>query len=449
LSPWLSDPFQYTGGWFAISFLLQGGFGALLAQRWTRNPAPILATAALFLYAPILLNRLPHATLTAHWLILASLWLYFRQQPRSALAAEAWPWWLLAAISALVMPYLAMMVFAVFAAYWSRRVWVDHERRVTEALFAAAIAMALMAALWWLSGALIVHYRDGGGGVVYGLYSFNLLGFVNSFGMSRLLPMLPIAATQQGEGFAYLGLGMLSLLAVLAIETVWQRRRPHWPKRHWPLVAVTLVLVAYAASTVLTLGSWKLIDFPVASPLLSTFRSSGRFVWIAYYLAMLAAVVLAIERFPKLASGLLLATLALQIWDLAPGRVFFANLRNGQGWPQAEHPLADPRWDQLAAGRHHLTLVPPAACGVPPGSYLPFQLLAAKHAMSLNTAYVARWDPTANGRYCAQLVEQLANGRLSTDDLYVVTDEWRERFEHGGQSLLCESLDGFRACVLD
>ncbi len=143
---------------------------------------------------PVLLNRLQHATLTAHWLILASLWLYFRPQPPQSLVREAWPWWCVTGISALVMPYLAMMVFAIFAAYWARRVWVDHARSIGATAIVAGIAISLMMALWWLSGALIIKYHDGGGGVVYGLYSFNLLGFINSFGMSRLLPMLPVAA---------------------------------------------------------------------------------------------------------------------------------------------------------------------------------------------------------------------------------------------------------------
>ena len=87
-SAWLPEPFQYTGLWFVACFLLQGAFGALLTQRWTRNPAVILAAAAFFVYAPIFLNRLQHATLMAHCLILACLWLYFRPRAERSIAAE-------------------------------------------------------------------------------------------------------------------------------------------------------------------------------------------------------------------------------------------------------------------------------------------------------------------------------------------------------------------------
>jgi len=255
--------------------------------------------------------------------------------------------------------------------------------------------------------------------------------------------MLPVVAPQQAEGFSYLGLGVLSLLAVLAVEAVVRRRLPSWPRQHWPLVVVTLLLVAYAASTVLTIGSMKLIDHPLATPILATFRSSGRFIWVAYYLITLSAIVLTVS------AVLITGAFALQAWDFSDTHLLYANVRSGAGWPKPEQQLVDAHWDQLAAGRHHLTLIPPASCGEQPGSYLPFQLLAARHAMSLNTAYVARWNPDASAQYCERLVAQLVDGTLSGDDLYIVAEDWRERFEKGGQTSHCESLEGFRACVID
>jgi Family of unknown function (DUF6311) len=449
LAPWLPETFQYTGGWLATSCVLQGGFAALLVQRWTRSAAPIAAAAALFLYAPVLLNRLPHATLTAHWLILASLWLYFRPRPPQSVIREAWPWWLLAGLSALVMPYLAMMVLAVSAAYWIRRSWVDGERRFIEAASVLAMTILLVAALWWLSGAMTIKYDDGNGGVVHGLYSFNLLGFFNSLGWSAILPGFPLASQEQYEGYAYLGLGVICLLAVLLVEALVRRRRPHRPHRHWPLLVVTLLLVAFAASTVLTLGPWTLVNYPLTTPILSTFRSSGRFIWVAYYLTSLGAIVFTLKRFNGAAATLLIgAAFAAQAWDFSQAHLFDANLRSGVGWPPSQHLLGDARWDRLAAGRLHLTLIPPAPCGDPPPSLLPLQLLAAKHVMTFNAAYVARWDGEAETRYCEQLVDQLAKGALSSDELYIVTDGWLARFEQNNHLATCEMVDGFRACFI-
>ncbi len=140
---------------------------------------------------------------------------------------------------------------------------------------------------------------------------------------------------------------------------------------------------------------------------------------------------------------LLTTAFALQAWDIYDAHLYYANLRSGAGWVMPEKQLTDARWDELAGGRRHLTLVPPASCGVQPGSYLPFQLLAARHAMSLNTAYVARWNPEANSQYCSRLIADMETGNLGSDELYVVADDWKERFKKGGRQSHCDLLDGF------
>ncbi len=449
-SPWLPDTFQFTGGWFALCCILQGGFGALLAQRWTRNPAVVLASAAMFLYAPVLLNRMPHATLMAQWLILACLWLYFRPTRPRGIVAETWPWWLLALIGAGTMPYLAAMVMALLLAYCVRRCWVDRERSVAQATLMLTAGIGVVLGMWWLSGAMTLHAQNANGGVSYGVYSFNLLGFFNSYGWSKLLPALPAVTSQQMEGYSYLGLGTLALIAVLLIEALVRRRRPQWPSRNWPLLIVTLMTVAFAASTVLTIGAWTLINHPLSTPLLGTFRSSGRFIWVAYYLTILAALVFTVKRFGATAAGVLLTcAVAAQAWDFTNSHRQAAHLRDGANWPPPMQSLDDPGWDELAANRRHLTLIPPAPCGDPPGPLLPFQLVAARNRMTFNTAYVARWNPKAEQNYCAQLVDQLAKGDLRSDELYIVSDQWLERFRHTDKAPTCHTLDGFLACVVD
>lgn len=446
---WLPEPFQYSGLWLASCFVLHGAFAALLVRRWTSSPAAIIAGTVLFLYAPVFLCRLGHITLMAQWEILAALWLYFRTPPARSTLAEAWPWWLLLAIAALDMPYLAMQVFAVFVACWIRRCQIERARPRIDGILVVATGVVLMIALWWLCGAWIIRFKDGSGGVPYGRYSLNLLSWFNPMGISRLIPSWPLPHPDQYEGFAWLGIGVLGLLAVLGVEASMHRRRPHWPREHWPLAIIVLATIAFAASTVLVIGPWTLIDLPIKSPLLATFRASGRFVWLSYYLIVLGAVVFTLRRFrAPVALALLILAFAAHAWDFAGTRKYDANLRSGFGWPKPEQTLTDPRWDELAAGRKHVTLVPPNSCGVQPGSYLPFQLLAARHGMSLNSGYVNRWDPKAENEYCRQLVRQLADGDLHEDELYVVGDDWLERFGNANRVFRCEMLDGYRACVL-
>ena len=449
-SPLLPQTFQFTGLWFALSCLLQGGFGALLARRWTRHPAIILAAAAMFLYAPVLLNRLPHATLMAHWLILASLWLYFRPTPPRNVAAEMWPWWSFALIAAGTMPYLTAMVMAILLAYCVRRCRVDRERTLLQAASMFVIAIAVVLTMWWLSGAFILKPHNASGGVPYGVYSFNLLGFFNSYGWSMVLPGLPTESSAQMEGYSYLGLGVIALIVLIVLEAIAKLRRPHWPRTHWPLLVVTLLTVAFAASTVLRIGPWTLIDRPLDTALLAMFRSSGRFIWVAYYLTILAAIVLTLKRFGATAASAVLAgALGLQMYDYTSSHRQAAQLRAGVNWPPPMKTLDDPGWDQMAVNRLHLTLLPPAPCGDPPGPILPMQLVAARNHLTYNTAYVSRWNPEDEYRYCDRLTDQLAKGDLHSDELYVVADAWLDRFQHAAKTPTCRMLDGYRACVVD
>lgn len=447
-APWLPVIFQYTGLWFALCCVLQGGFGALLVQRWTRQPAVILSAAAFFLYAPVFLNRLPHATLMAHCLILASFWLYFRPRLPRTIIGEIWPWWIAVGSAALVMPYLAAMAMSILFAYCIRRYWVDRDRSLVQAAAMFGSAIAIVMAMWWVSGAFILKFEYASGGVSHGVYSFNLLGFFNSFGWS-LLPALPVVSSAQLEGYAYLGLGAIGLLCLLCIEAIVRHRRPQWPRRNWPLLLTTVLLTVFAASTVLTVGGWTLIDRPLQTPLLAMFRSSGRFIWVAYYLTLLALLVFTVKRFGGAWAGALLAcALAAQVLDYSRSHQQAAQLRAGVNWPAPMQSLDDPAWNELAAGRRHFTLVPPAPCGDPAGPILPFQLVAARNGMTFNTAYVARWNPDAEVQYCRQLEDQLARADLREDELYVVSDDWKERFENAAKSATCRLLDGFRACVI-
>lgn len=451
LSPWLPEPFQYIGLWVMTNYVLQGAFAALLLTRATRRPAAILAGAALFVFAPLLLRRLGHDTLTTQWLLLAALWLYFRAKPPARLAAEAWPWWLLGGIAILVHPYLAAMASAIQAAYWLKRVRIDRARSWRDAAIAVGVALAILVTLFWLSGAMIIRSTDSAGGVFYGRYSFNLLGFFNPMGFSRFLPDLP-ALPGQYEGFAYPGIGILALALWLSIDGLLRYRRLPQPEPAWqPLILVALALCLFAASSVLAVGSWVLIDRPINNRLLGAFRSSGRFVWIAYYALILLVVWTVLKRYrPALAAALLGLVLVVQLTDLSAMHLYFAKTRLNANADVPGSHLTDPRWAELARGRHHLTMLPPSSCGAMAGPYLPFQLFAARHRLTFNTGYLARWNEKATIRYCADLDAQADAGAWSKDDLYVLGDDarWRERFQRMPPPFACEKLDGYEACVV-
>jgi hypothetical protein len=74
-SAWLPPLFQFIGMWLVLSAALQGAFGALLMQLATPRPVLQWLGAMLFVLSPPLIIRFGHLALTAHWLLLAALWL--------------------------------------------------------------------------------------------------------------------------------------------------------------------------------------------------------------------------------------------------------------------------------------------------------------------------------------------------------------------------------------
>lgn len=451
LSPWLSQPFQYIGLWLMVNCVLQGAVAALLLTRVTRRPAAILAGAMLFVSAPLLISRLGHDTLTTQWLLLLSLWFYFRTDPPPRLAAEIRPWAVIAGVAILVHPYLASMAVAIQIAYWLRRVYVDRARTLRQAATAGGVTLAVLLALLWLSGAMVIHSSDSTGGVAYGHYSFNLLGFFDPMGYSRLLPTLP-RLPDQYEGFAFPGLGVLALGSWLLVDGLLRRRAPHVEPIWRPLALVAFLLCLFAASSVLAIGSHVLLDKPIGNRLLGPFRASGRFVWIAYYALILLVVRATLRRYaPATAAALLALALAAQLADLSSAHLSYATKRLQAHAEVAGAQLLDPRWASLAEGRRHLTLLPPAACGEAAGPYLPFLLFAADHRLTLNTGYLARWNERATHAYCADLAAQADAGAWSPQDIYVIGPDlrWKARRERVPPPFSCSRLDGYEVCVVD
>ena len=262
-------------------------------------------------------------------------------------------------------------------------------------------------------------------------------------GFSVLLPDIPVLPDQY-EGFAYFGLGIL-VLCGFALTAVFVRTGRHEKSDWGPTSVVAVLLVLFAASTVVAIGKVVLVDFPSSNPILCVFRASGRFVWVPFYLIVLAALWAVLRRYPAAwGERILVVCLFLQIADTwAADAVIGVARMSAHDIPKGT-VLQDPRWRELTQTRKHLTLFPPLACGHQAGPYLPFVLLAAQERLTVNTGFVARWDVGASKRYCEILRGSLDHG-LDREAVYVVDPSWEPLLENIPHA--CETLDGYRACI--
>jgi hypothetical protein len=422
-----SPDLQYLGPWWLSTYVLQGAFGAALAWRLTARPTVRVFLAVVLAISPIFLHRIEHAALSAHWLLLWGAWIYL-------FASRRWPVAIgPVAVTGLVHPYLAMMVFGVSLAAVVR----DAGARRRTLVFRAATLVAVLVTTFVFSGVLslgasIDSYGAGG----YGWYSANLLGPINGDGRVALGPAIPRGGAQY-EGFNYLGLGMVLVLAIVLIRPASRRDLWQMIRSHRVLFVVLLATTLLAISHRPMFGPWKIatIGLPwFMDDALAAFRASGRFVWPAWYFAVLALAVVG-SRSSRLFGhpAIWIALLTLQVVDLRP-------MWSSDALSLFETPEDDPfrEWEPFMAGADTLSTYPPFLDRTTVrGDHLMFSRIAYDHRIPVTTSYSARRPVEPTRRYTAWLRARLLSPDpprpgervvIKTDSLGVFRDALRGRY---------------------
>lgn len=450
LDPLLPPIFQFIGLWFTTSYALQGVFGALLMQLATPRPVLQFLGAVLFVLSPPLIFRLPHAALTAHWLVLAALWLSLKEDAEVPTLRRASAWALLAAVTAAIQPYILLMIVVLMAAAYLRQA-IAHPRRIATIAVYGALGLAAAWVALWQSGSFMVRSDDGleiGG---FGEWSANLLTFIMpTEPLSLLAPgPIPYARATQYEGYAYLGAGMV-LLGLIVLGTAAIRRSPGWAGRLWPYVPLILALLFLA---VMAFGQpvgfgprWLFsYDRNWWGPL-KIFRTNGRMIWPLYY-AVFVAILFAATRFRhRTAVALLSGALVIQAIDLSPAPAFIADT----GLHGFRNPLNNRFWDIAAPHYQRVILIPSNLC-VREGyvDYSAFALLAGRHHMAINSGMTARYDVPRAVRYCKALEQEIQEGLTTPGSLYVVRRDLLPGMHRPGglNGPICTTVDGLGVCV--
>jgi hypothetical protein len=429
---------QYFGLYFLACFILQGLFGYFVVQevqRWRGLPENLsgifvsVCGGLLFASAPFTAQRLyGHTALSSQWLLVLSIWMALRTRDSGN---RVW----MAVNSGLVFlacgfnPYLALMVSLSLIGFTCIHLgcaqWRILAMRIVCLLLTGFIGLFVFG---FMGGASVTQ-----GG--YGVYSMNILGPFDSNAQAVLLPLDVNDATGgQGEGFNYLGLGVL-LLGFLAL---FLQSRPSLPDQRVPFInAWLIVLVSYvlALSTTLTL-SVETLQIPLPQfiiDLLSRFRASGRFFWIGGFWLITLAIAVICYRFARWRVVLILGICtAVQMVDV------FGIARSVRAWGVATKSLPIPQvLEQSAIGLSGMVVLPPWQCDhqqTPGGvrGYEIFGVLAARHQMNINSFYAARTLPEQSAFHC-DYSRALTN--LTSDNMYVLSaklfNENAMRFQSG------------------
>lgn len=393
LSPLLPPVFQYFGLWGLLCFILNGAVSAKILQRYLKNDSSVLLGSAFFILSFQAVSRLfVHTSLASHWLILlAVLAFVYHDEWFSRTKNGVIYWSVLAFLCSAVHLYFIPMCGIVLLGFCLLD-FLKTKRPARSLLFIGAYIAAAFAVLLLLGGFTgEISYLTS----TLGDFSFNLNGFFDSMDTGLFLPALP-SFPDQYEGYAYLGVGMFTLLAITVLNLLRSRQCCSFLHGQAPLLLcsalICLAALIAAASFRVTWGRHILFEYRVPQVILKiwdAFRSSGRFAWICVYFLFLFAACADAPVCPRRVKTAVLALcLSLQLLDISP------LLKERHGWFSTVLTYAPPhfsgQWDALLQNSRlcHLLIYPP----MPWDSLKAFASLALKNGWTINQFYMARVD---------------------------------------------------------
>ncbi|WP_285274607.1 DUF6311 domain-containing protein [Halopseudomonas bauzanensis] len=416
LDPLLPETFQYFGLWVLTCVLLQAIFSYLVLSHFTTSRWLLgLGTALLLLLPPYLMRFMIHLALGGQWLLLAGLYLYFSPAYRTRF------WLVLLALAPSIHAYLLIMLAAIWGADLLQRL-LARQLTLSQCIRLGLTGSAVILSLMWCLG----YFMLGPAPTTSGQYTrMNLLALVDPGGhWSTAFPGARLTHDfWDGDGFAYMGLGMLGLLATACLLQVFtRRRRESYSFSIGPITAVALLLLFIAVTNTIKFGSHVILEYELpqwAIGLYQTFRAPGRMFWPAFYLLSLMAIVITCTRLrPKAASCLLGLALSLQIYDLSGAlKDMHSYFRRDPYWAT---PLDSPLWDEL--GQHYEKVLYIKPAHVPP-HFVALTDFALRHGMPINSGNFARIDDTAETKARALLAQQVSTGRYDPTAIYIFNDD--------------------------
>jgi hypothetical protein len=334
-------------------------------------------------------------------------------------------------------------------------IWIDKTITLKEGLLRLAGGVGSVVIAWFAIGYLhtnMMGYEGRGG---YGIYSANLNAFVNSMGQTSLLQSLPKIGNGQYEGFGYLGLGMLLLCWIAVLVRFREFPVTDMPSdrvagRNVPIVVIAIAFSIFSFSNSITWNSQVIFHYEInrffMTPL-ETFRSSGRFLWPAYYLTMFLTFSYLVSRKQHVGisiSTVLLTAMIVQLIDVS-GMVNPAQFSKSVYKP----PLQIQALGDMMSQAKKVLFYPPLKYNYNEShDYRHFAYYAAERKVPINVCYIARYrqDPLP---YMREFSDALNAGRFENDVLYVTTKDYAPLFQQAvGAGILSErKIDGYYTYV--
>lgn len=431
LSPILPETFQYFGLWGLGCFILQANFCMLLFRKYFRDIIKIIPAIIFCTVSSVVLQRMfGHTALASHWIIFAAflLWAYSGRLKSVYLSTICWTG--LMCLSAGIHMYLMPMVFAIMCASFLEKFL--EKKVIFKNVATIIISVSFTLLFMWILGAFYGNSLVTQIGL--GEYSFNLNAFFNPQGTSIVLKDLGVVSEGQGEGYNYLGLGVIVMGAIGLCGYIIRNKTIKLTQRRKSIIVLCCILIIIAASPKITLGSHVLLNIPLPDflfRLLSIFRATGRFAWPVLYILIMSVCILVTKMYKRKISIMILwFCLILQIIDFYPVvKRIRTTFNNNQEYHSS---LSSDAWLRIAEDADSLEFMtnftPKIDNTVLLNSFYPlnkvFELTeyAYENAMTLNDFYIGRRDCEYIETEKYKEWQALLNGKMDKSKLYIFSE---------------------------
>tara|TARA_A100000164_G_scaffold23589_3_gene18592 strand:- start:14653 stop:15582 length:930 start_codon:yes stop_codon:yes gene_type:complete len=248
---------------------------------------------------------------------------------------------------------------------------------------------------------------------------------------SRIFPELNTPSINQGfgdyEGFNFLGSGIIFLLIVL-IPIVLKNFRKIKVKfgkpKYKALIIFSGLIFLYSISNKIFIGNLELFsyDLPNFTKIITkTFRSSGRFFWIDYYLIYIFIFIIIYRYSFNYRYPLVSIFLIIQIYDMQPTfnqvrNVFYKDKNKYSEIYERNVGLKDPKWSDLSMNYKRIIYVVPTRF---PKDYFKLAFFAAENNMQTNFGYFSRVNKRNVEKENLKLLDELSRNNFDKESFYV------------------------------
>ena len=423
----LGEPFQFWGIWILVCFVLQAWMAWKLLGLITKDVWIKSFATGLLLFSPPMFSQIGfHNSTVGHFPILAALYLILRpNQDKRVL------WWsLLLPCTLMIHPYTFAMLVALWLAYLLDKFIIQKQLSILQVLLELVCAITATVFIAWQAG-YFMSVSPGETG--FGVYRMNLLALFDPSGFDAaswsFLYSLPwVRGNNNYEGFVYLGLGLIAVLAFSLPMMVKHRdRMTQLLRGHIFVVLCLICLILFALSNNISIGSWT-FTIPLTPKLLSIasiLRASARMFWPVFYVISFTAIYFLIRGYSKkIATAVLGIALAIQIFVTSGAWLEIKHKINHFG-AQPVSSLSNPFWD--AAAKHYKKVV-----RVPVWNeqviWEKFANYAAQNQLGTNSVFMGRVDQQKIERSNQKIKEALAEGKFDPSTLYIVEDNFVPQF---------------------